>query len=119
MMLLQAGWPLPGGVRPSVLLLSWLKLDAVSFHPFPPQKKSQKKSTKERNSRALTTSSQSQMIIYDYSGFSIELPAVAIGPRTGNSKEQRRKTGKDQKVGGGRDGSILSCFTLSGREISR
>ncbi len=41
------------------------------------------------------------MIIYDYSGFSIELPAVAIGPRTGKSKEQRRKTGKEQTGGEG------------------
>jgi hypothetical protein len=96
-----AGWPLPAGARPSVLLLSWLKLDAVFFHPFPPQKRAKKKSTKERNSRALTASSQSQMIIYDYSGFSIELPAVTIGPRTGNSKEQRRKTREKQRGGKG------------------
>jgi hypothetical protein len=84
-----------------VLLLSWLKLDAVSFHPFRPQKKSKKKIAKERNSRAFTASSQSQMIITAYSGFSIELPAVAIGPRTGNSEEQRRKTGKEQRGGEG------------------
>jgi hypothetical protein len=100
MMLLQVGHCLGASVRPCLLLLSWLKLDAVSFHPFPPQKKSKKKSTKERISRALTASSQNQMIIYDYSGFSIELPVVAIGPRTGNSKEQRRKTRKEQGRGG-------------------
>jgi hypothetical protein len=42
------------------------------------------------------------MIITDYNGFSIELPAVAIGPRTGNSEEQqRRKTGKEQTGGEG------------------
>jgi len=42
-----AGWPMPGGVRPSVLLLSWLKLDAVSFHPFPDKKRAKKSRRKE------------------------------------------------------------------------
>jgi hypothetical protein len=39
--------------------------------------------------------------MYNYSGFSIELLAVVIGPRPVKSEEQRRKTGKVQTGGEG------------------